>query len=384
MALSILKKVLALVFPPSRLGAPANATVIESAISSVLDAPDEEATIPQLPPSGAAIVASIGIYTGPRQFVRRGSFAHFPNTFLGVWYGSLAQLFLRTILSSQRVAYFMASTDNDFQYGKRELTACATPSSDSSASSQSLLSPLNSPNKNPSVTCGYFLEADTVLYPNSLVEPFFEPGRLFHKDDVSPELDCDAAASPTFCNGGHDACYHDFSCSYNDSSSEDDAHNRLLSLTHGGIAYTIPYGYLGRGSFGHVVYAHTSTGKDVAIKIMNKPKLLKRHDPKRVTKILKNELEILKMISNSEVDCPFVMKLIRSWQDEDNVYFVMVCWILWHPISGVLNGYEMQDIYPEDLRTRLIRREGVALPLTQIKLYAAELVRLSIYNAWNS
>jgi hypothetical protein len=317
MVFSILKQTLASIFPPAK-----NATAIESAALSMLDAPDDEA-LPPMPPSGAAIVASIGILAGTRYF-GRPSLANFPNVFLGLWYGSISQLFLRSILSAPHVADCKAPTDTSSLCGEPELTSSATPSSDSLTSCQSLLSLLHTSNKD--VVNSYDSEVDTDLYPRPSAVLSFEPNCLLNEAVVPSGLKCNDTVSAS--HGMHfdipDACHHELSCGSNDSCNDDDDDNQPAFLTHRGVDYTIPYGYLGRGSFGHVVYAHTSTGEDVAIKVMQKTKLLKRHDPTFLTKMLKNEVDTLKMLSSPKVDCPFVMKLIRSWQDEDSVYFVMV------------------------------------------------------------
>lgn len=107
-------------------------------------------------------------------------------------------------------------------------------------------------------------------------------------------------------------------------SDDDDDDNLLLPspviLQHEGTEYKI-LGELGRGSFGRVVLASTSDGKDVAIKVLSKaagPRCLENHK----TSIL-NEKQILARISEEED--PFITTLLASFQDEDNIYFVMVC-----------------------------------------------------------
>lgn len=91
-------------------------------------------------------------------------------------------------------------------------------------------------------------------------------------------------------------------------------------LQHEGTEYTI-IGELGRGSFGRVVLASASNGEEVAIKVLSKAAALQCLDNYK-TSIL-NEKKILARISEEED--PFITTLLASFQDEDNIYFVMVC-----------------------------------------------------------
>ena len=72
---------------------------------------------------------------------------------------------------------------------------------------------------------------------------------------------------------------------------------------------------LGTGSFGRVVLAkHNKTGIHVAIKILKKEKVVKTKQIEH-TKYEKNLL--------LEIDCPFVVNLLTTFQDSKNLYLVM-------------------------------------------------------------
>lgn len=88
-------------------------------------------------------------------------------------------------------------------------------------------------------------------------------------------------------------------------------------LHHRGTEYTI-LGVLGRGSYGCVVLARTSDGDQVAIKIFTKGD----YDPEFRLESILSERDTLLEISSQ--DNPFLTPLLASFQDTDNIYFVMV------------------------------------------------------------
>jgi len=72
---------------------------------------------------------------------------------------------------------------------------------------------------------------------------------------------------------------------------------------------------LGTGSFGRVVLAkHKETGYFVAIKILNKGKVIKMKQVDHT----RYEKELL-----DQIDCPFVVNLLGHFQDAKNLYLVM-------------------------------------------------------------
>lgn len=122
------------------------------------------------------------------------------------------------------------------------------------------------------------------------------------------------------------------------------------TLEHAGTTYTI-HGVLGSGSFGEVVYALSSTGDQVAIKICPKasPGIL----PSVLYDIVMNERDIL--VKTASGDNPFLTQPLACFQDADNVYFVM-------------------RLYSLNLAQLVFPIEAPSLPPQQIKLFAAELL----------
>lgn len=101
------------------------------------------------------------------------------------------------------------------------------------------------------------------------------------------------------------------------SEEQDDA--PVVILEHLGVTYTIT-GELGRGAFGRVVFARTSLGDEVAIKIFGKTS--SKNTPEQHRQSILNEKQILARVTAEEN--PFVTQLLVSFQDQNNVYFVMV------------------------------------------------------------
>lgn len=102
-----------------------------------------------------------------------------------------------------------------------------------------------------------------------------------------------------------------------DSGEEDDDDG--LPLLRNGVDAYVVLGVLGNGASGRVVYARSRTGESVAIKIAHKAKLY-RHPFGRVN--IEGEKENL--IRVTLCGKPFLTQLLSSWDDKDNVYFVMV------------------------------------------------------------
>ncbi|KAI0933378.1 hypothetical protein AcV5_005537 [Taiwanofungus camphoratus] len=111
-------------------------------------------------------------------------------------------------------------------------------------------------------------------------------------------------------------------------------------------SYTLQ-GQLGRGGYGCVLLAESEAGNLVAIKVTNK---LRQYQSKTGRERLLAEMRI--MCAATLCGVPFLMNLLSSWEDGENVYFVM-------------------PLFPDTLASRL-RREKIPSP--EAKLYCAELV----------
>jgi len=103
-----------------------------------------------------------------------------------------------------------------------------------------------------------------------------------------------------------------------DQENEDEDLNPFV-LEHAGIKYNVS-GELGQGTYGQVVFARTSLGEEVAIKICGKAR--DGSTSAELRKAVLNERNVLVRISG-EVE-PFLTQPLACFQDADNVYFVLV------------------------------------------------------------
>ena len=116
----------------------------------------------------------------------------------------------------------------------------------------------------------------------------------------------------------------EFSDDDSDSDADEDDENfPPFILEHGGIKYTI-FGKLGQGTYGQVALARTSLGEEVAIKICCKAR--DGMAPGELRKVILNERNILARISDE--DEPFLTQALACFQDEANVYFVLVNFLI--------------------------------------------------------
>jgi hypothetical protein len=122
-----------------------------------------------------------------------------------------------------------------------------------------------------------------------------------------------------------DACDHadydifSLADSSDDDQEEEDEDLNSYVLEHDGIKYTIS-GELGQGTYGQVVFARTSLGEEVAIKICGKASDWSA--PADLRKAVLNERNVLVRISGEAK--PFLTQPLACFHDADNVYFVLV------------------------------------------------------------
>jgi len=122
-----------------------------------------------------------------------------------------------------------------------------------------------------------------------------------------------------------DACDHadydifSLADSSDDDQEEEDEDLNSYVLEHDGIKYTIS-GELGQGTYGQVVFARTSLGEEVAIKICGKASDWSA--PADLRKAILNERNVLVRISGEAK--PFLTQPLACFHDADNVYFVLV------------------------------------------------------------
>lgn len=109
----------------------------------------------------------------------------------------------------------------------------------------------------------------------------------------------------------------------------------IIRLTHGTVTYEICK-KLGGGGYGNVYLATVlDNGYQVAIKVVNKIHFYGHKDGR---KSLLNELDLWKRITES--DRPFLTRLICSFDDESNIYYVMV-----------RNDFAIHDMYTDFCRS---------------------------------
>lgn len=89
-------------------------------------------------------------------------------------------------------------------------------------------------------------------------------------------------------------------------------------LTNGTEKYTI-IGTIDELTYGRILYARNENDEDVAIKIFHKPKLYSYRSGRQAIVI---EQRLARKITDTGK--PFLVQLLSSWDDKDNVYFVMV------------------------------------------------------------
>lgn len=89
-------------------------------------------------------------------------------------------------------------------------------------------------------------------------------------------------------------------------------------LTHAGQAYVV-LDTLGEGGSGKVMYAKSQTGYSVAIKVVHKAKAYR--DPYGRENLVNEKCNWERVTHERR---SFLVSLLLSWDDPENVYFVMV------------------------------------------------------------
>ena len=142
-------------------------------------------------------------------------------------------------------------------------------------------------------------------------------------DDVEDASDLSSSPSDDACSG----IPQNKKFFVDDLDSDDDNFDEdfpVAVLEHNGIKYTIS-GEVGQGTYGQVVLAHTSIGEEVAIKICSKAR--EGCAPANLRRAILNERNILTSISTE--NAPFLTQPLACFHDENNVYFVLVSFIVY-------------------------------------------------------
>lgn len=91
-------------------------------------------------------------------------------------------------------------------------------------------------------------------------------------------------------------------------------------IEHDGITYTL-LGRIVLGSRSRIMVASTGYGETVAVKIVHKHRA---YDLFPDREDIASTKSVMEYITVSEEPRPFLLKLLHSWDDNDNIYFVMV------------------------------------------------------------
>lgn len=145
------------------------------------------------------------------------------------------------------------------------------------------------------------------------------PGSQRVSLDVSPTADtiddCSTPAEPS----QRVSKYHD----------DESALAEPTTLYKGPDTFTL-LGTLGSGATGRVMYARDQDNNPLAIKVVHKPKMYRRRFGRVDVVAERNTLERITIYGK-----PFLTQLLSSWDDEENVYFVMVSSATVGPLDGI-------------------------------------------------
>lgn len=148
--------------------------------------------------------------------------------------------------------------------------------------------------------------------------PFWqELGRESHASySTSASSDSESVYSTSSWNFDTDV---DYSRRSSLTSNESGDSEKQLTLENSGVVYTIQ-GIIARGGFGEVLQAESSLGDQVAIKVC--AKVVEGRSSKSVNDTIATEMGALR--ATTWKPQPFLTQPLASFQDANNVYFVMV------------------------------------------------------------
>lgn len=148
--------------------------------------------------------------------------------------------------------------------------------------------------------------------------PFWQDhGRDSHPSySTSASSDSESVYSTSSWNFDSDAgCSRRSSLTSNESGDPE----QQFTLENSGVVYTI-HGIIARGGFGEVLQAESSLGDQVAIKVC--AKAVEGRSLESVNDAIATEMVALKATTSKPQ--PFLTQPLASFQDKNNVYFVMV------------------------------------------------------------
>lgn len=138
-------------------------------------------------------------------------------------------------------------------------------------------------------------------------------------DPFADEFECMPNKSTPTHSNSNSFDLSDIDSDSTNVTSDEESGDRPFTLQHAGVIYTVR-GVIGRGGYGEVLQADSDLGDQVAIKVCAKAK--KGKSPESLGNMVMDELDVLLLTAKKEQ--PFLTQPLACFQDDNNVYFVMV------------------------------------------------------------